>query len=705
MNRHSIRWRLLITMLSLVITLLTTLTYVQIRSQQEILEKELVRRETLMREKTLQRGKTLSDNLAHQVAIEMAALNLSKIAELIQASVKENPELVYGILMDIDRMVLIHTQQPLLESEIISAPEDFFAVAQDYPTQQVIEKNSEEIVEFITPIQVSTQPWGVLRLGFSMTKVASEIAQFHREIDEQNRTMVIQSIITAIIFLLFGSPMVFMISTEISRPLVELTDAARQIATGNFATKIPVQVKSQDEVSLLATAFADMTRNLEYSYNKLEQYNKAYERFVPRKFLSLLDKQSVIDIELGDQVEREMTVLFADIRGFTALSERMTPQENFRFINSYLSQMVPIIEQNHGFIDKYIGDAIMALFPDGADDAVRGAIAMLETLVKYNQGRQRAGYPQISIGIGINSGPLMLGTVGSHNRMDGTVISDAVNLASRIEGLTKNYGTPLLITEPTYQKLTDVSQYHIRLIDCVTVKGKTELVKVYEVFDADKPNIIELKTKTLHDFERGFEYFHHEEFEKAWDTFHKVSRINQNDKVAQIYLNHCQRVLGMIRSEVPKILVVDDTTINLKLLSTLLSRNNFEVIVANSGKKALELVEIEHPHLILLDIVMPETDGFETCRQLKARLSFQNIPVIFITGLSEVENKIKGFEVGAVDYITKPFQREEVLARIKTHLSILRLQQKVLAKDVDLNINNLKLKEKINEMVQGKFFD
>jgi len=166
-----------------------------------------------------------------------------------------------------------------------------------------------------------------------------------------------------------------------------------------------------------------------------------------------------------------MTTMFADIRGFTTLSETMTPQENFKFINGYLTQMEPIIDKYNGFIDKYIGDAIMALFPTCADDAVQAAIAMLKKLVDYNQGRQRAGYQLINIGIGIHTGPLMLGTVGGQNRMDGTVISDAVNLASRVEGLTKIYGTPLLITEQTYSSLTDVSQYHIRVIDCVTVKG------------------------------------------------------------------------------------------------------------------------------------------------------------------------------------------------------------------------------------------
>lgn len=142
-----------------------------------------------------------------------------------------------------------------------------------------------------------------------------------------------------------------------------------------------------------------------------------------------------------------MSVLFANIRSFTSLSEKMTPADNFKFINAYLSRMQPVINQHHGFIDKYIGDAIMALFSGDADNAVQAGIAMLQKLAEYNQSRQRSGYVPIQIGIGINTGLLMLGTVGGEERMDGTVISDAVNRASRIEGMTKMYGATLLITE------------------------------------------------------------------------------------------------------------------------------------------------------------------------------------------------------------------------------------------------------------------
>ena len=277
----------------------------------------------------------------------------------------------------------------------------------------------------------------------------------------------------------------------------------------------------------------------EMQQEKLYQLNQAYERFVPKEFISFLNKNSITDVQLGDHVAKEMVVLFADIRNFTAMSEAMTPADNFNFINVYLSYMEPVIHHCQGVIDKYIGDAIMALFPT-ADNALQAAIGMLRRLVQYNTTRGRPGRPLIRIGIGLNLGPLMLGIIGGNKRMDGTVVSDAVNLASRVEGLTKTYGVNLLITESTYAKLVEPSQYQIRVIDRVKVKGKSEAITVYEVYDADPASEISLKNQICYDFEKGFVWFHQGHIEIAKSCFERVLQVNAEDKAAQIYLRRCE---------------------------------------------------------------------------------------------------------------------------------------------------------------------
>ena len=270
--------------------------------------------------------------------------------------------------------------------------------------------------------------------------------------------------------------------------------------------------------------------------NELYHLNEAFSRFVPKQFLQLLNKESIIDVQLGDQVQQEMSVLFSDIRDFTTLSETMTPHDNFKFINAYLQRMEPAIIENQGFIDKYMGDGIMALFGDKADDAVNAGIAMLETLRNYNQHRLKYGYTPVRIGIGINTSLLMLGTVGGKQRMDSTVISDGVNLASRLEGLTKKYRVSLLITHHTLAHLHNPTEYYIRFITRATVKGKSKAVGVFEIFDGDKPQIKEGKLATKDVFEEGLFLYYQEETRQAAKRFEEVLRINPLDTVAQFYL-------------------------------------------------------------------------------------------------------------------------------------------------------------------------
>ena len=301
-----------------------------------------------------------------------------------------------------------------------------------------------------------------------------------------------------------------------------------------------------NEREAILSAFYDMTdRKLDEEErirlnNELKALNKAYERFIPREFIHLLEKKSVTEVQLGDQVEKEMTILFSDIRGFTPMSESMTPQENFDFINAYLSRMEPVIHKHNGFIDKYIGDAIMALFSSSVDNAIQGCLEMLRTLRDYNKERVAMNFQAIEIGIGLNTGPLMLGTVGGKNRMDGTVISDAVNVASRIEGLTKVYGAHLLITGSTFKKIEDTSSYHIRLLDRVRVKGKRQAVTVYEIFDCNTEAQVQLKKVTLRTFEKGVEYFHAEEYIQARQCFQQVLANNPEDAPAAVYFKRCE---------------------------------------------------------------------------------------------------------------------------------------------------------------------
>lgn len=274
---------------------------------------------------------------------------------------------------------------------------------------------------------------------------------------------------------------------------------------------------------------------------RLAKINAAYGRFVPHEFLRFLERESIVDVKLGDQVQKEMSVLFADIRSFTSLSEKMSPKENFNFLNACLSQISPVIRNHNGFIDKYIGDAIMALFPQTPDDAVQAAIDMQKQVMLYNSYLQKSGGQPIAIGIGLHTGTLMLGTVGESERMETTVIADAVNLASRLEGLTKTYGVDILISEQTQKRLNHQLKENCRFLGRVKVKGKSQSVDIFEVYDSNSQQIIELKRQTRADFEQGVNLFVEAKFSQAEQIFQQVLQRNKQDKVAQLYIERCKQ--------------------------------------------------------------------------------------------------------------------------------------------------------------------
>ncbi len=295
---------------------------------------------------------------------------------------------------------------------------------------------------------------------------------------------------------------------------LKLRQLQRQLEQTNEVLEVRVQDRTAELVSL----------------------NQSLDRFVPHILLDYLDKESIVDVGLGDHVQGEMAVMFSDIRGFTALSENLAPEESFSYLNDYLGVVGPIIREKHGFVDKYLGDGLMAVFPQNPEDAVKAAIAMQNALIGYNQSLQDQGLNSIQIGIGINTGKVMLGMLGEQQRIQGTVISDAVNVASRLEGLTKQYDINIAICQGTMKAVQESGDYHFRFIDRVRAQGRMGTMNVFEVFDSDPPEMLGNKQKTKLDFERGLEYYYQRQFAEAGVEFNKVLKLNPEDKVAQIHL-------------------------------------------------------------------------------------------------------------------------------------------------------------------------
>ncbi|HEX9522001.1 MAG TPA: adenylate/guanylate cyclase domain-containing protein [Reyranella sp.] len=356
------------------------------------------------------------------------------------------------------------------------------------------------------------------------------------------REAVLQVFVGSMIVLALLLPVVFWIASRLLQkqlldPLFNLRGEAGAIAEGDLTQAI-ANTERSDEIGQLAKSFASMRDAVRRTILDLKQTNISIERFVPHAFLAIVGKPSIVEVELGDNKRQNMTVLFSDIRSFTTLSERMTPDENFAFINAYLAHMGPVIRTHNGFIDKYIGDAIMALF-NSADDALRAGLAMHDALEGFNEERRASGFEPIAIGIGLNSGSLMLGTIGEKHRMDGTVISDAVNLASRIESLTKEYHVGLLISQYTYEQLADPKAYDIRPIDVVVVKGKTLPVTIFEVFQTNPPALRAAKGLTRDLLQSGVDALAQHDSAAARRCFQQCLALAPGDAAAVNLLKSC----------------------------------------------------------------------------------------------------------------------------------------------------------------------
>jgi adenylate cyclase len=247
---------------------------------------------------------------------------------------------------------------------------------------------------------------------------------------------------------------------------------------------------------VIAIRFMDLQESTEQFSSLLQAQRDSFARFVPTQFLELLGRHSGQDIRLGDNSLRPMSVLFSDIRGFTSLSETMNPQDNFEFLNSYLKHMEPIIKEHGGFVDKFLGDGLMALFAEtedqhkpigerntSSDRAVAAAIAMQRELANYNEKWARNGYRAIQIGIGINWGDVILGTVGSDNRLDTTVVGDTVNVAQRLERESARFSVGIVVSEGTRKRLTRPETHCARRVGEVVLRGKERAMNVFEIFD------------------------------------------------------------------------------------------------------------------------------------------------------------------------------------------------------------------------------
>ncbi len=325
------------------------------------------------------------------------------------------------------------------------------------------------------------------RLGI-ITQVDENVA-FEAVYNIQRRNIYLMIMVLSITVLI-----VYFFSKTLTSPVKNLVVATKMIEAGDF--RINLKSKTKDEIGVLTNAFVEMGKGLE----EKERMKDAFGRFVNQEIAELAMKG---EIQLGGEI-KPATIFFSDIRSFTAISEKLTPSEVVEFLNEYMTLMVNCVNDTHGVVDKYIGDAIMAVWGtpishgNDAENAINGALKMRSSLMRFNLDRGSDKKPVIRIGCGINSGDVLVGQIGSNERMEYTVIGDPVNLASRIEGLNKPMGTDILISENAANAVKGI--FHLVPMNKIRVKGKSEPQQIYAVLgrlddDSRPANLKELRRR------------------------------------------------------------------------------------------------------------------------------------------------------------------------------------------------------------------
>ncbi len=371
-----------------------------------------------------------------------------------------------SFFIDSDRMLVTHSdkKEAMTGRSFKDHPAVEFLLGQETRTGFSIYRNRQTGREYFGAFS---------KLDIGSTAVVVEMEK-ERALESVLRLRVTAALIAGIIILV-ALLLVYFFAKTISEPIRELKLAADKIKEGDYHTRLTP--RTGDEVGALTQAFNEMAVGLE----EREKLKGALGKFVNPE---IAEKAMKGEIKLGGE-RKTATIFFSDIRSFTAISEQLEPEEVVEFLNEYMTIMVRIISEHHGIVDKFIGDAIMAVWgvPESkgndALNAVNATIEMRRALLEFNKGRGSAKKPLIKIGCGLNTGPVLAGQIGSEDRLDYTVIGDAVNLASRVESLNKPFGTDILISQDTYNIVK--GEFDCEPMQKIKVKGKSQPQQIYAV--------------------------------------------------------------------------------------------------------------------------------------------------------------------------------------------------------------------------------
>ncbi len=491
--------------------------------------------------------------------LRFKAEELKKYADTQWTLLVENDLTGNQEFIDVSKLAVESFARSLIrcETELIFAVDETGGIAMQTGDVEISENEADRLTQLMS---AKTEGWQQIRLGgvervaqasvfepfgwyFMISEQRDAFYQAINQIFWQSGLIIsITLFITILLLLVF--------SYYLTKPLQNIVMAMREIIVNNDLSK-RVDLLYRDEIGELGHTFNLMTGELENAYDQIKGYalkavvaqkkeqkiRNIFQKYVPKEVIDQFF-QKPESMLVGES--RILAVLFSDIRRFTSMSENMRPDEIVESLNAYFSLMVDVIMSRQGIVDKYIGDAIMAFYgapvqhEDDAFKAVQSGFEMMEALKGFNQRQAERGRPEFHIGIGINYGSVTVGNIGSDKKMDYTVIGDMVNIASRLEGLTKIYHEEMIVSESVFRYVKkDIS---CRMLDRVAVKGKKQGIGIY----SPRKELSQSEENAWKLHHTGSQFYYKREFEKATRYFLEVQKILPGDGISRVFLKRCE---------------------------------------------------------------------------------------------------------------------------------------------------------------------
>jgi len=690
--RRGIRWKLLVTMLGLIVGLLAVLSWIEIRESQQLIERETEKRVKLMHDVLVARGEGAASQLAKEVGNHITGGAFSAVSDVVTNATRLDAQLSYAIVLNKEAQALVHVgERGALVHDLIrdgelkqyTGEDDRYAARQTNNVPRDVFVNGTEVLEVIAPVFNGNERWGVLRLGYSLASLRNEIAKSRRETNNQVRAVITRSVATAVGMVLLGMIVVAWISALISKPLQRVTESARQLATGDFSAASKLDIRSQDEVGVLADAFTKMADNLRRSYAQLEEYNRD---------LALKVEERTRDLA-------KMTVAAEEARK----SAEGANSAKSSFLASMSHELRTPLTSIIGFSELLYSDAEAEGRTEAMEDITRvmdsakhllGLINDILDLSKVEAQKmelhlERFEVAQLIKDVASTIAPLAAkrgNTLVVDAAPDiGTMTADLVKLRQSLLNLMSNANK---FTEKGELRVTArrVARHEgdfISLAISDSGIGMTpgQLAKLFQAFQqADSSTSRKFGgtglglviTKKFCELMGGSVEVRSEIGKGSTFEMHIPAEVRKpGAKPAEPPAPSATPKLSeavapllpgfAAKPDCPVVLVVDDDTNVHRLVEKALRDSPCTLRFASNGREAIELARQIHPAVITLDVDMPVKDGWSTLKELKSDPALAAIPVVMMT-MSTTDSRL-GYTLGAAEFLPKPVEAA-TLARV-----------------------------------------